>query len=544
MSRGQFDTSFTYLNGYIGYESPFELQYIQESEFKKIIPKTRKYISADNLPSFGTPEQTRFMKKVYEIQRRHTATKRKFIDSLPSSMLDEISHGIQMRKDAALACRSLLKKAEEDLSVQKKNNISNSKTVQKIGIISGYRDANKQFGNWRSFFENKYYPQTRQIRSQKEGGEHGDSAAKFLAAYIGKRLGSPGYSYHNDGLAIDFFTQENGIRLSADTKLKNISRWRKSWFFDWLSKHASNFGFFQNTRINEPWHWEYRQNPSINKESSSSSLSTEMMLEDTEYVTIDQETEYVTIDQETEYVTIDLKIGRVPDVKKIIHYTPPKTGIYIPPSFIRGSNVNIILYLHGFKFGFPDASATIDKYWNSKKFPFFAFREGLRKSRKNAILVGPTLGPKSQSGLLVSKGLDWYLGQVLSFLQKKSIAKEIGEVILACHSGGGLPMLKLATSNNKTKLIECWGFDCLYGGADKWLKWAMKNPNKRLYMYYYDSPGKIPARECNLLRSNIINKGINNVYVEGLKMKKTSINPHFLIPIKYWQDRLSKLNWI
>lgn len=536
MSVGsQFRTSSNYLEPYfIENDTPFKLRYTQDEIVENITTKVREYISGDELVPFGSPEQTRFMRRVYEIQRKHAATKRKFIDNLPPTMLQEIKpkQGITMRKDAALACRLLLRKAEDDLLAQNKNNVGISKITKKFGIVSGYRSATKQFSNWRSFFENKYYPETRKLRAQKVGGEHSDSAANFLAAYIGNRLGSPGYSYHNDGLAVDFFAEENGIKLGANTDPKNISRWRKTWFFDWLSKHAEKYGFFQNTRINEPWHWEYKRASPVNN-SALPLLSTQMIL------------------GETHYANIDLKIND----------TDPKTGIYIPPTFIRGSKANLIIYLHGFKYGFPEASAAIDKYWDSKKFPFFAFREGLRKSKKNAILVAPTLGPKSQSGTLLSKGLDWYLEQILGFLKRKGIAKKIEEVILACHSGAGSLMLRLAGSNYKNKIIECWGFDCLYSGKDKfgkklftqpdkWLEWAKKNPDKRLYIYFYDST----ALESQRLLRNKINQNVNNVFVKKSdakpllvkmpgKEKKVLVGPHFWVPIMDWQNRLLQLRW-
>jgi len=521
-------------------ESPLNLEYMQREMYPKTIATGREYISGQSLPPFGTPEQTRFMRTVYEVHRRHSATKRKFVDSLPASVLDTIlevkngklKQGITMRKDAALSCRSLLGKAQNDLIVQKQNNIGFSRKVKKFGIVSGYRSANQQFSNWRAFFGNKYYPNTRAVRSQKGGGEHGMSAANFLATYIGQRLASPGYSNHNDGLAVDFFTEENG-KLGASTDSRNISGWRKSWFFSWLLKNANNFGFFQNTKINEPWHWEYRRGRSTNIKGSLPSLQSEV------------------IPGQTEYINVDLKIDN----------TIPKTGIYIPPRFIRGSKANIILYLHGYKSGIPEASASIDKYWDASKFPFFAFREGLHRSGKNAILVAPTLGPKSQSGLLFSRGLDWFLGPILAFLQRRGFARVIGEVVLACHSGGGHPMLKLALGKNRNKVIEIWGFDCLYSGymRDKlirkklftqpntWLQWAKKNPDKRLYIYYYRST----ELESQQLMRGKINQKLNNVVVKKsdapIFMKKSgvtkNIDPHYWVPITHLQERLSQLRW-
>lgn len=526
MSIGQsgFETYFVEI------ESPFNFRHTQDEIVQNLTTKEREYISGKYLPPFGNPDQTRFMRRVYEIHRSHVATKRKFVDSLPSTMLDVVIQGITMRKDAALSCRSMLSKAQSDLSIEKQNNAGTSTKVKEIGIVSGYRSANQQFSNWRKFFENKYYPDTRKQRSQQAGGEHHDAAADFLASYIGKRLGAPGYSYHNNGLAVDFFTKENGTSLGPNTNPKNIWRWKKSWFFGWLMKHANSFGFFQNLKINEPWHWEFKPRLPTSKGNSITSSSTRM---------ISRETEYVNIERETEYVNIDLKINK----------TAPKTGIYIPPAFIRGSHANIILYLHGWKrFGLPEPSAAIDKYWDARKFPFFAFREGLRRSGKNAILIAPTLGPKSEGGLLLSKGLDWYLEQILAFLRKRGFAKVIGQVVLACHSGGGYPMLRLATGSYKTRVVECWGFDSLYGDYRGWLRWAKKNPNKHLFIYYYDSTEK---QSEQLIRNKIVQK-LTNIVVKKSSAKPASVKisgrlvrvgTHFWVPITHWQERLSELKW-
>jgi hypothetical protein len=82
-----------------------------------------------------------------------------------------------------------------------------------------YRSANKQFRKWDSNFS-KYYQETRKRRESLNGGEHGKEAAKYLANYIAGKLASPGYSLHNNGLAIDFVTKENGKKFKIETSKK------------------------------------------------------------------------------------------------------------------------------------------------------------------------------------------------------------------------------------------------------------------------------------------------------------------------------------
>jgi LAS superfamily LD-carboxypeptidase LdcB len=94
-----------------------------------------------------------------------------------------------------------------------------------------------------------------------------------LANYIAGKLASPGYSLHNNGLAIDFVTTENGKKFKIETSKKGEleKAWRETWFFNWFlhgkPKNASSFGFFQNNEINEPWHWEYKQVSHVNREA-------------------------------------------------------------------------------------------------------------------------------------------------------------------------------------------------------------------------------------------------------------------------------------
>src|SRR5262245_16882728 len=54
-------------------------------------------------------------------------------------------------------------------------------------------------------------------------------------------------------------------------------------------------------------------------------------------------------------------------------------------------------------------------HWDGQKYPVFALREEVNASKKNVILLAPTLGLKSEPGNLVIRrnGLDEYLDKVL-----------------------------------------------------------------------------------------------------------------------------------
>src|SRR5262249_18024308 len=100
------------------------------------------------------------------------------------------------------------------------------------------------------------YKNTQQARTGLRGSEHGDSAAQYLMGYIANRLAAPGFSLHNSGIAIDFSTHDSGSKLGPSTSQR--AAWRHSWFYAWLTSNAQNFGFFENPKIDEPWHWELR----------------------------------------------------------------------------------------------------------------------------------------------------------------------------------------------------------------------------------------------------------------------------------------------
>ena len=213
----------------------------------------QRYIPAEELTGLDTAEQTAFMRQVYELQRQTSARKRAFVGDLTPAQIAEVESGVQARRDAAAACRMLLHAARDALREDQRRGDPLAMQVRRIGVASGYRSAQRQFQNWRTFFP-RYYRQTQNERRRQPGGEHGAAAARLLARYIRGRLAAPGYSLHNSGIAIDFSTAQGRMNLGPNTS--QIAQWNSSWFFNWLTNNAANFGFAQNPNIIEPWHWE------------------------------------------------------------------------------------------------------------------------------------------------------------------------------------------------------------------------------------------------------------------------------------------------
>lgn len=206
----------------------------------------------------------------------------------------------------------------------------------------------------------------------------------------------------------------------------------------------------------------------------------------------------------------------------------PQTGIYCPPNFRPSSRVDIVIYLHGIR----NPRTTIDTYWDARRNPHFALREEFAKSRRNAILVAPLLGSRSQNeigSLARSGGLDQYIRQVLAVMAAQQLIPQgamPGRIILACHSGGGHAMrLIVSAQNSLTSAIgECWGFDCTYGvnirpdDATFWANWTQQNANRRLFVYYL---GSTAAQSEKLRRM-----GIRNVTVERSRGRNHNWVPH------------------
>src|SRR5205814_9119493 len=112
------------------------------------------------------------------------------------------------------------------------------------------------------------------------------------------------------------------------------------------------------------------------------------------------------------------------------------TAVFVPDAAIVTDQWDVILWLHGHK----TPKLQIDDYLAKKQFKF---REMLNIAKKQQILIAPTIGPNSGPGMLAKDG-DKYLDQVLQeFADQKlgGVKPTIDTLTLACHSGGGVPML-------------------------------------------------------------------------------------------------------
>ena len=202
----------------------------------------------------------------------------------------------------------------------------------------------------------------------------------------------------------------------------------------------------------------------------------------------------------TLYLTIDLNISG----------QQAKTAVYIPKKAGLGTGgaVNVILYLHGHKTinQFPELKGKVLDIEELFKLPrpakqkkgthYYAIREEIAQTvRTNFVFTAPTLGNTSQGGILINSkdGTGDPLGYLQAVMrglkQHLTLTTEPkpGNLILAGHSGGGVPMRLLAQHPAIRGMVrEAWCFDSLYGGKTDiyfWTKWAVGQPQHRLFIH-------------------------------------------------------------
>jgi uncharacterized protein YcbK (DUF882 family) len=142
-----------------------------------------------------------------------------------------------------------------------------------------------------------------------------------------------------------------------------------------------------------------------------------------------------------------------------------KTGVFIPAGYKKEDKVDLIVYFHGL-YDYGNKINGIEYYWKN----YSNIRACLVESRRNAILLAPTLtSDPQQSSIVFGKvnGFDNYITECFKELKSRNYvaaAAEPQRIILAGHSAGGSVLRRILGGKNQLldKVIECWGFDCLY----------------------------------------------------------------------------------
>jgi len=216
------------------------------------------------------------------------------------------------------------------------------------------------------------------------------------------------------------------------------------------------------------------------------------------------------------------------------------SAVYFPPAVDRNSReIDVILYLHGHRTTVPGNRRSIWDYLKSKYWPL---REHLAASGKAAVLIAPTLGPKSEAaGLREPGGLDRYLDAALAATASywsSGVAPAIRNIVLAGHSGAGVPMRALALSGNRYAALikEVWGFDSTYsiaGNADSngWAAWARAHPQSQLFIYYLRNPSPRSTQPQAVK--------LRKLPLPNVSVIESNAKTHYWVPIQHWGERLA-----
>jgi len=193
------------------------------------------------------PAFVAFKRQVLEGQiRRARSHGRVFIPTIADALLGDVERGQKMKKEAAAACRELLAAARAALDPPGSKHST-------LRALSGYRSVEREQELWNGYFE-QYYVATWGARAKLAAGLHSEAAVQLTVNYVSDRKAAPGYGNHSAGIAMDFATTVGKVTYGASMKQK--AGWKKTPFFAWLQKHASEFKF--RPYVKEPWHWEYK----------------------------------------------------------------------------------------------------------------------------------------------------------------------------------------------------------------------------------------------------------------------------------------------
>jgi D-alanyl-D-alanine carboxypeptidase len=426
--------------------------------------------SSDRLQWDGaTAEQLDFMRRVYDRHVKNASAQRSFVPSVSTRDLATVENGQRMRAAAAGRCRAMLTAGREALAAEQAQSKEAPLKVKEFGARSGYRSVETQFSSWERTFRTKYYPDTQAQREKLEGGAHGPAAVTFMARYVGGRLGAPGFSLHNNGLAMDFFTKEGKTELGPNTNAASIAGWRASWLFGWLSQRAAEFQFFQNTQINEPWHWEFR----------AAAAPTEAT---------------VTAGR--------LQIDSAPPLSA--HKgTPPDLILHWNDMASVPDVVDIVVHLHGFSKHGVRMRLDVDKEPDSGlDFTDPAAPGTVGRTR-------PTLGilprgahiegskydfPALQTSAGLDALIDYALAQFATAVGAATMSR--GRFLLTAHSGGGKTLASVLSFADPD---EVHVFDALYWSADSLIRWVRRRLARDIAAVGNSGAAPVDAGACRVV---------------------------------------------
>jgi len=425
--------------------------------------------------------QLAFMRAVYErTVQRAQSTGRSFIGDLPAAELKAIYDHHRARKDAAGAARALLAEARTALAAD------GLADKARIGIVSAYRSAAEQWLIWQGknrdgTYKNGrggfpyYYAQTAAQR-RRLGDEHGPEAVELLTRHLGKYIAAPGFSDHNNGIAIDFGT--GAVGKGGLGKLST-----RAWFHRWLVANAARFGFVPLPT--EAWHWEYQPHKARQGETEDEEWSFDVSPESEAELELELELE----------LAAGVRAGRLE-----VDRAPVLDGHRgSPPALLLRWNdmpagvqeIDVVVHLHGYSRRAMTLPRDIERWSGLDLGPVDGatgagrtrptltvlprgHMTGRRVGRQRPGKPPPDFFAYTFPELTRKDGLPRLVAFALERFAEQAGATpppRIGRLILTAHSGGGAALLRILEHHDPH---EVHVFDGLYQDASALARWAQR----------------------------------------------------------------------
>lgn len=434
----------------------------------------------------GSAEQIAFRDRVLA---EHIARSRKARGDpqpdLPDTALDTIAGtDVKTARATAAAAGRLLAAANADLAEAQRAGHPDALKTVRLSATSGYRSQRFQRDLWLRYFGAKggYYDRTQAARERLAQGPHSDEAVAYMLRRkkdggfgIGGRIAAPGYSNHQNGIAVDFRQQRTkGHRIENKSDDRSRARWRDSWFHEWLKAHAATHGF--QPIPTEEWHWEFR---GAARQPAGASTATAAP------------------------AARGAGGGRLFAFESRV--VPTRVAVFCPTAAASAPAVTVLLYAHGLlaPCGMParipegivtDAPFRLDRI--------------VAASNRPVVLVVPHLdwahpggaaafgrGHERWHAFAQPANLNRLVAEALDELgrARAGAAPALAELVVAGHSRAYDFLEPLAQSRGDAsmrqgalaRLTQVWAFDTTYAGRpDDWRAWLDADPTLRVTICY------------------------------------------------------------
>jgi peptidoglycan hydrolase-like protein with peptidoglycan-binding domain len=406
----------------------------------------------------GTADQLAFRTRVLaEHIKRSTSRKGKPLRDLRDDELEKIpSTNIKTKTETARAAGRLLAAARAELAKVKTAGDADALRTIDVSVGSGYRGSGHQRELWLRYFGG-YYNRTRAKRETLPGGLHSTAAVDYMLTPeklggfgLAGRIAAPGFSNHQNGIAIDFIQTRTSQPVGISTNKENRRKWSKTWFYGWLQRNAAVYEFEPYKK--EEWHWEYKPKKSLSREAE-----------------LQHEAAGGAVGGQTK-AFLGGSIWSHPS-----RACATKVAVFVPPAALRGEKVDMMLYVHGLLS--PCGAPKVMPEGIISEAPFKLGKLIVDSGRAMVLVV-----PRFQSGndkswsahdLNRPGTLNALFAEVLGDMGRRlgRPAVQIDQLIIAGHSRAFGVLYPLARSHASpalamgalAKLSKVWVLDATYG---------------------------------------------------------------------------------